>query len=97
MGYARALEICASARMVSATEAETYGIAQIVVPASDLDTALDATIASLTAHSAGAVQATKALLQSAPSRSLDEQRLAERTAHQVGRFREVATLLTPPS
>ena len=92
VGYARALEICASARMVSAAEAQSYGIAQIVVPAAELDAALDATVASLTAHPAGAVRATKALLQQAPARSLEEQRLAERTA-QVGRFREMAALL----
>jgi len=92
VGYARALEICASARMVPATEAHAYGIAQVVVPAAELDAALDTTVASLTAHSAGAVRATKALLQQAPARSLDEQRLAERTA-QVGRFREMAALM----
>ncbi len=94
VGYARALEICASARMVPASEAEAYGLAQVVVPAGDLDAALDAAIPSLTAHSAGAVRATKELLQAAPSRSLDEQRLAERTA-QVGRFRELAALFAP--
>lgn len=91
VGYARALEICASARMVSAAEAADYGIAQVVAPSDQLDAELAALVASLTAHSAGAVRATKALLQEAPHRSLDDQRLAERTA-QVGRFRELAAL-----
>lgn len=92
VGYARALEICASARMVPAAEAQAYGIAQVVAPADQLDATLDATVASLTAHPAGAVRATKALLQQAPARTLEEQRLAERTA-QVGRFREMAALM----
>ncbi len=92
VGYARALEICASARMVSAAEAQEYGIAQNVVPASELDTALDAMVASVTAHMPGAVRATKGLLQQAHARTLDEQRLAERTA-QAARFREMAALM----
>ena len=91
-GYARALEICASARMVSAAEALDYGIAQSVVSADALDETLAALVASLTAHSPDAVRATKALLQQAPHRSLEEQRLAERTA-QVARFRALAPLL----
>lgn len=91
-GYARALEICASARMVTAAEALDYGIAQRVVPADALDETLAATVAALTAHDADAVRATKALLQQAPHRSLEEQRLAERTA-QVERFRALAPLL----
>lgn len=88
VGYSRALEICATARMVSATEAGEMGIAQLVVPAEQLDDAVDRTVAALTAHSAGAVRATKALLQQAPDRDLDAQRLAERTA-QVARFRDL--------
>jgi len=92
VGYARALEICATARMVPAAEAADLGIAQTVVPADQLDKAVEATVTALTEHSAGAVRATKELLQQAHSRSLDEQRLAERTA-QVGRFRELAALM----
>ncbi len=92
VGYPRALEICASARMVPAIEATAIGIAQVVVPADELDRALGETVGALTAHSAGAVRATQALLQEAPRRSLEEQRLAERTA-QVARFRELTALL----
>ena len=89
VGYARALEICASARIVSGTEAGEIGLAQVVTPAGELDSALAAMVDALTAHAHGAVTATKELLQAAPARSLDEQRLAERTA-QVGRFRALA-------
>lgn len=91
VGYARALEICASARMVGGVEAGQLGIAQQVVPAAELDDALAATVAALTAHDAGAVRATKGLLRQASDRTLDEQRLAERTA-QVARFRALAPL-----
>jgi len=89
VGYARALEICASARVVTGTEAGEIGLAQVVAPASELDAAVGAMVESLTAHAHGAVTATKRLLQEAPARTLDEQRLAERTA-QVARFRALA-------
>lgn len=89
VGYARALEICASARVVSGAEAGEIGLAQVVVPAAELDAALATAVGALTAHPHGAVTATKALLQAAPARSLEEQRLAERTA-QVRRFRALA-------
>ncbi|MEZ0580369.1 enoyl-CoA hydratase/isomerase family protein [Nocardioides sp. MH1] len=89
VGYARALEICASARVVSGAEAGEIGLAQVVAPAAELDGALAAMVEALTAHPHGAVSATKALLQDAPARSLDDQRLAERTA-QVKRFRALA-------
>jgi enoyl-CoA hydratase/carnithine racemase len=92
VGYARALEICATARMVPAIEAAELGIAQAVVPNDQLDPTLETMVAGLTAHSVGAVRATKELLQQAHARSLDEQRLAERTA-QAGRFRELAALM----
>jgi enoyl-CoA hydratase/carnithine racemase len=92
VGYSRALEICATARMVPAAEAGEIGIAQAVVPAEQLDLTLDTMVAALTAHTAGAVRATKELLQQAHARTLDEQRLAERTA-QTGRFRELAALM----
>lgn len=92
VGYARALEICATARMIPAAEALALGLVQQVVPATELDGATSTLVEALTANFAGAVRATKALLQEAPHRSLDQQRLAERTA-QVGRFRELAKLL----
>lgn len=86
VGYARALEICATARRIPAEEAYALGIAQELVE--DLDAAVERWTTALTAHSASAIRATKALLRAAPGRTLDEQRLAERTA-QVEQFREL--------
>lgn len=92
VGYARALEICATARMVGAAEAVDIGIALTAVPAADLDATVADLTAALTAPLAGAVRETKALLQGASDRSLDEQRRLEREA-QTRRFRELAALL----
>lgn len=89
VGYARALEICATARRVAAEEAARIGLVQAVRSAEELEGAVSALVEALTAHSADAVRATKQLLQGASSRSLDDQQLAERTA-QVARFRALA-------
>lgn len=89
VGYARALEICATARMVSATEAVQIGLALTVVPAEDLDATVADLVGALTAPLHGAVTETKALLQGAAQRDLDEQRRLEREA-QRRRFRELA-------
>jgi len=80
VGYARALEICATARWVTADEAGRIGLANRVVARAELDAAVDEYVAALLAHPHAAVSGTKALLQGASRRSLDEQRLAERTA-----------------
>lgn len=92
VGYARALEICATARMVGAAEAVDIGLALAAVPAAELDATVADLVAALTAPMAGAVRETKALLQGAADRSLDEQRRLEREA-QTRRFRELAALL----
>lgn len=92
VGYARALEICATARMVGAAEAVEIGLALTAVPAAELDATVADLTAALTAPLPGAVRETKALLQGAPDRSLDEQRRFEREA-QTRRFRELAELL----
>ncbi|WP_239456601.1 enoyl-CoA hydratase/isomerase family protein [Nocardioides solisilvae] len=89
VGYARALEICATARMVGAQEAARIGLAQAVVPGDQLDAAVEQLAGALTAPMVGAVRETKALLQGAAGRSLEDQRRLEREA-QVRRFREVA-------
>lgn len=91
VGYARALEMCATARTVDAQEAVRTGIAVESVPADELDEAVARLVGALTAPLAGAVRETKQLLQGAEARSLDEQRQLEREA-QVRRFREVAAL-----
>lgn len=92
VGYARALEICATARMVGAAEAVDIGLAAVAVPAAELDATVADLVGALTAPMAGAVRETKALLQGAADRSLDDQRRLEREA-QVRRFRELAALM----
>jgi enoyl-CoA hydratase/carnithine racemase len=93
VGYARALEICATARMVSAEEAMAIGLANVVVPVGALEATVTDLAAALTAALPGAVRETKALLQAASSRTLADQRRFEREA-QVRRFRELAAMLT---
>ena len=92
VGYARALEICATARMVGADEAVGIGLAALAVPADQLDATVADLAAALTAPMSGAVTETKALLLAASGRDLEKQRRAEREA-QVRRFRELAQLL----
>lgn len=93
VGYARALEICVTARTVRADEALRIGLVYDVAPAADLDDRLAALVGALVAPLPGAVRETKALLQSASEHDLDAQRRREREA-QVRRFRELAA---PPA
>jgi enoyl-CoA hydratase/carnithine racemase len=92
VGYARALEICATARMVGASEAVDIGLALAAVPGDELDATVADLVAALTAPLVGAVRETKALLQGASDRSLDDQRRLEREA-QTRRFRELVALM----
>ncbi len=92
VGYARALEICATARVVPADEAVRIGLALSAVPAAELDGAVADLVAALIAPMPDVVPETKALLQGAAERDLDEQRHLEREA-QVRRFRAVAAAL----
>jgi enoyl-CoA hydratase/carnithine racemase len=91
VGYARALEICVTARMVGATEAVAIGLALAAVPAAELDATVADLAGALTAALPGVVSETKALLSGAAQRGLDEQRRLEREA-QVRRFRELAAM-----
>ncbi|MBL1097247.1 enoyl-CoA hydratase/isomerase family protein [Streptomyces sp. 205] len=91
VGYARALEICATGRFVHAEEAERSGLANLVVPAAELDGAVQDLVAALLAADRGAVIETKALLRGAVGRTYEEQRTAERAA-QARRLRELAGL-----
>lgn len=79
-GLPRALELCLTAREISAADAERYGLAQQVVPAGELAGAVGELTAALLAVPAAASRATKQLLQGAPGRTLDEQAAAERAA-----------------
>lgn len=92
VGYSRALEICATARSVSAEEARDIGLATAVVPREELEDSVEDLVAALTAPLYGAVSETKDLLRSAHVLDLAEQRRLEREA-QVRRFRELAALM----
>ncbi|WP_419993853.1 enoyl-CoA hydratase/isomerase family protein [Streptomyces boninensis] len=89
VGYARALEICATGRMVHAEEAARVGLANLVVPAGELAGAVSDLVGALLEAPRDAVVETKALLRGALSRSYDEQRGAERGA-QGRRLRDLA-------
>ncbi|AZM63020.1 MULTISPECIES: enoyl-CoA hydratase/isomerase family protein [unclassified Streptomyces] len=91
VGYARALEICATGRFVTAEEAVNTGLANLAVPAAELDAAVQDLAAALLAAPRDAVIETKALLRGAQDRTYDEQRTAERTA-QSRRLRDLAGL-----
>jgi enoyl-CoA hydratase/carnithine racemase len=80
VGYARALEICATGRRVGAEEAGRMGLANLVVPGAELAAATDDLVAALLSTVHGAVTATKALLLGARDRTYTEQLLAERQA-----------------
>ncbi|GAA2742446.1 enoyl-CoA hydratase/isomerase family protein [Kitasatospora cinereorecta] len=89
VGYARALEICATGRWVGAEESVATGMANLSVPVEELEGAARDLAAALLAAPRNAVIETKALLQGAGGRSYDEQRAAERQA-QARRLRDLA-------
>src|SRR5690606_35871739 len=89
VGYARALEMCVTGRRVDAAEADRMGLANLVVPRADLDSAVADLVAAVLAAAPGAVAEIKALLSGVGSRSYAEQERAEREA-QVRRIREIA-------
>ncbi|MFI7313420.1 enoyl-CoA hydratase/isomerase family protein [Streptomyces hygroscopicus] len=91
VGYARALEICVTGRFVHAEEAERTGLAHLVVPAAELDGAVQDLVAALLAAPRDAVIETKALLRGAVDRCYEDQRAAERAA-QARRLRDLAGL-----
>lgn len=91
VGYPRALEICATGRRVGAREAMSLGLAEVVVPAADLDAAVADLTAALLSPPRDAVIETKALLAAALRRSPDEQLAAEREA-QLRRLRDLLSV-----
>ncbi|GAA3239550.1 enoyl-CoA hydratase/isomerase family protein [Streptomyces sp. XM83C] len=91
VGYARALEICATGRFVTAEEAVSIGLANLSVPADQLDAAVTDLAAALLSAPRDAVIETKALLRGAADRTYEEQRAAERQA-QARRLRDLAGL-----
>ncbi|GGD25941.1 enoyl-CoA hydratase/isomerase family protein [Nocardioides daphniae] len=93
VGYSRALEICATARVVEAEEAVRIGLALSAHPADELDEAVNTLARTLVSTMPDVVTETKALLRGADQRNLDEQRELERTS-QVRRFRAVAAAMS---
>ncbi|MFG2756103.1 enoyl-CoA hydratase/isomerase family protein [Streptomyces wuyuanensis] len=91
VGYARALEICATGRFVLADEAERIGLANLAVAAEELDGSVRDLTGALLAAPRDAVIETKALLRGAQSRTYEDQRAAERAA-QARRLRDLAGL-----
>jgi enoyl-CoA hydratase/carnithine racemase len=86
VGLPRALELCLTARTVDASEAARLRLAELVVPAADLDGAVSDLVAALLSTDAAASRATKALLVQAAGNTLAEQATAERRA-QAGLIR----------
>lgn len=80
VGVPRALEICLTARNVPAAEARELGLAELVVPAAELDAATARLAAALCTPDPDTARAVKELLAGAPGRTLAEQAAAERTA-----------------
>ncbi len=91
VGYARALELCLTARRVEADEAQLIGLASLVVPPEELTGAVDDLVAALLTAPRGAAAELKALLAGAGDRSYAEQQAAERAA-QARRIRDLADL-----
>jgi enoyl-CoA hydratase/carnithine racemase len=89
VGYARAIEICATGRRFGAGEAERAGLVNLVVPGDQLRATTDDLVGALLSTNRDAVTATKRLLLDARDRSVDEQLLAERVA-QVHRLRALS-------
>ncbi|GGM62678.1 enoyl-CoA hydratase [Longimycelium tulufanense] len=89
VGYARAAEICVSGRRVDAQEAVRIGLANTVVPLSELDSAVDEIVATALRPLEGAVRETLALLaHAADGADLQAQMAAERAA-QARRLQEL--------
>jgi enoyl-CoA hydratase/carnithine racemase len=91
VGYARALELCATGRRIGAQEAAAVGLANLVVPRAELDAATGDLCAAVLASPRAAVTEIKALLAGAAGRPYAEQEAAERAA-QVRRLADLAGL-----
>jgi enoyl-CoA hydratase/carnithine racemase len=80
VGLPRAIELCLTARTVPAEEAAELRLAELVVPAAELDEAVADLVAALLATDAAAARETQALLAQAASNTLEQQAAAERAA-----------------
>lgn len=78
VGFARALEICGTGRVVTGGEAGRLGIANVVAPAAELDAATGRLVAGLLAAPTAALRALKPLLRAAGDDDLAGQSVRER-------------------
>lgn len=85
VGYQRALEMCATSRIIGGPEAQAIGLALSSVPRSELDAAVADLVEALLVPQHDAVIALKDLLTGTSERSYDDQVVRERT-FQRGRF-----------
>ncbi len=89
VGVPRALELCLTARTVHAEEAARLGLAELVVPAAELDAAVADLVAAILAVRPSTAAATKRLLRQAPGNTLEQQAAAERR-EQIVLLRELS-------
>ena len=80
VGLPRAIELCLTARTVTAPEAADLRLAELMVPRAELDAAVSDLVAALLSTDPAAARATKALLAQAPANTLERQAAAERAA-----------------
>jgi enoyl-CoA hydratase/carnithine racemase len=80
VGLPRAIELCLTARTVAAPEASQLGLAELLVPAAELDAAVADLTAALLEIGADTARATKRLLAQAGANTLEQQAAAERSA-----------------
>ncbi|KNX37207.1 enoyl-CoA hydratase/isomerase family protein [Luteipulveratus halotolerans] len=80
VGYARALEVCATGRPIGADEAIAWGLASLKVPVDDLDEAARDLADAVMANPPEAVRELKRLLRFAQSATPEQQHYAERSA-----------------
>jgi enoyl-CoA hydratase/carnithine racemase len=78
VGVPRALEICLTARRIYAEEAARLGLAELVVPVADLDSAVDDLVKAILTVKPETAAATKRLLSAAPGNTIEEQAAIER-------------------
>jgi enoyl-CoA hydratase/carnithine racemase len=80
VGLPRAIELCLTARTLSAGEAGSLGLAELLVPVAELDAAVADLTAALLEIDAETARATKRLLRQAGGHTLEQQAAAEQAA-----------------
>jgi len=80
VGLPRALELCLTGRLVAAEEARALRLAELVVPAADLDATAGDLAAAILGLDPATARSVKELLAQAPGHTLEQQAAAERRA-----------------